>query len=292
MALSLQARAQAYSVEVADPCHAYTWRVWENVTLPDGKILIPGVIAHTTAVVEHSETVAERIMNFAKLVGRERVIAGCATGSSVLTCMPYGLQGLHRLPYPAMLGGHRRAGRGTASLVSCRYAAAPGGDSRRGPAPPGGHHRDSLPSQQYTLAGRFAEAITLLMQAIEQTTASAMAGFQALYCLPLGEARLLAGRFEKALARAHQERGNEAYALRLLGEIAANREPPEGPLAEGYYRQALTLAKSLGMRPVMGHCHLGRAKLSLKLGHRERARAELSAATDLYLAMDMRFWQS
>jgi hypothetical protein len=46
------------------------------------------------------------------------------------------------------------------------------------------------------------------------------------------------------------------------------------------------------MRPVMGHCHLGRGRLSLKPGHRERARAELSAATDLYLAMHMRFWQS
>src|SRR5206468_518083 len=64
----------------APPRHAYEWRVWEDVKLPDGKLLIPGVIAHTTAVVEHPETVTERITNFARLVGRERVIAGVDCG--------------------------------------------------------------------------------------------------------------------------------------------------------------------------------------------------------------------
>jgi 5-methyltetrahydropteroyltriglutamate--homocysteine methyltransferase len=78
--LMLRVKAQAYSVEAATPRHAYEWRVWEDVKLPDGKLLIPGVIAHTTAVVEHPETVAERIVNFAGLVGRERVIAGVDCG--------------------------------------------------------------------------------------------------------------------------------------------------------------------------------------------------------------------
>jgi 5-methyltetrahydropteroyltriglutamate--homocysteine methyltransferase len=78
--LLLRVKAQAYSVEAATPRHAYEWRVWEDVKLPEGKVLIPGVIAHTTAVVEHPETVAERIMNFAKVVGRERVIAGADCG--------------------------------------------------------------------------------------------------------------------------------------------------------------------------------------------------------------------
>jgi 5-methyltetrahydropteroyltriglutamate--homocysteine methyltransferase len=54
--------------------------VWEDVKLPEGKILIPGVIAHTTAVVEHPETIAERIVNFASSIGRERVIAGADCG--------------------------------------------------------------------------------------------------------------------------------------------------------------------------------------------------------------------
>ena len=78
--LLLTVKAQAYSVEAATPRHSYEWRVWEDVKLPDGKILIPGVIAHTTAVVEHPETVAERIMNFAGVAGRERVVAGADCG--------------------------------------------------------------------------------------------------------------------------------------------------------------------------------------------------------------------
>jgi len=78
--LVLRVRAQAYSIEAATPRHSHEWRVWEDIRLPEGKVLIPGVIAHTTAVVEHPETVAERLMNFASLVGRERVIAGADCG--------------------------------------------------------------------------------------------------------------------------------------------------------------------------------------------------------------------
>ena len=78
--LMLTVRAQAYSVEAATPRHSWEWRIWKDVKLPDGKILIPGVIAHTTAVVEHPETIAERIVNFASAVGRERVIAGADCG--------------------------------------------------------------------------------------------------------------------------------------------------------------------------------------------------------------------
>jgi 5-methyltetrahydropteroyltriglutamate--homocysteine methyltransferase len=78
--LVLSVKAQAYSIEAATPRHSHEWRVWEDVKLPEGKILIPGVIAHTTAVVEHPETVAERIMTYARLVGRERVMAGADCG--------------------------------------------------------------------------------------------------------------------------------------------------------------------------------------------------------------------
>ena len=88
----------------------------------------------------------------------------------------------------------------------------------------------------YTLGGRVADAVPLLTQAMEQTTATERVDFQALCRLSLGEAQLLAGRLEEAhalaeralaLAREHQERGHQAYALRLLGDIAARREPPE-----------------------------------------------------------------
>jgi len=78
--LVLRVNAQAYSLEAATPRHSYEWRVWETVKLPTGKVLIPGVIAHTTAVVEHPETIAERITNFARLLGRERVMAGADCG--------------------------------------------------------------------------------------------------------------------------------------------------------------------------------------------------------------------
>ena len=78
----LKVRAGAYSIEAANPRHEHEWRVWEDVKLPEGKILIPGVVAHTTNTVEHPELVAWRITNFARLVGRENVIAGTDCGFS------------------------------------------------------------------------------------------------------------------------------------------------------------------------------------------------------------------
>ncbi len=151
----------------------------------------------------------------------------------------------------------------------------------------------------YTLAGRIADAVPLLTQAMEQTTAMETVGFQTLCRLSLGEAHLLAGRLEEAhalvertlaLARAYQERGHQAYALRLLGEVAAHRDPMEGAQAEAYYRQALTLADELGMRPLQAHGHLGLGKLYMTIGRSDEARAELAAAIALYRAMEMTFW--
>ena len=92
------------------------------------------------------------------------------------------------------------------------------------------------------------------------------------------------------LARTYQERGHEAYALRLLGDIALQRHPPEVAQAEAAYRQALALAEELGMRPLVAHCHLGLGTLSLKLGRLEPARAALSQALELFRAMQMTFW--
>ena len=82
--LMLAVRAGAYSVEASNPRHAHEWRVWEEVKLPPGKVLIPGVIDSTTNFVEHPEVVAQRIEQYAGLVGRENVIAGtdCGFGTS------------------------------------------------------------------------------------------------------------------------------------------------------------------------------------------------------------------
>ncbi len=78
--LMLQVKVGGYAIEMANPRHEHEWRVWETVKLPDGKVLLPGVISHATNVVEHPELVAERIVRLAKLVGRERVIAGTDCG--------------------------------------------------------------------------------------------------------------------------------------------------------------------------------------------------------------------
>lgn len=83
--LILKVDAQAYSIEASNPRHDHEWKVWQNVKLPDGKILIPGVVGHSSDFVEHPELVAERLLKYAGLVGRENVIAGtdCGLGTRV-----------------------------------------------------------------------------------------------------------------------------------------------------------------------------------------------------------------
>jgi 5-methyltetrahydropteroyltriglutamate--homocysteine methyltransferase len=78
--LILQVKAGAYSVEAANPRHEHEWRVWQKVKLPPGKILIPGVVTHHTTTVEHPQVVADRIVRYARIVGRENVIAGTDCG--------------------------------------------------------------------------------------------------------------------------------------------------------------------------------------------------------------------
>jgi 5-methyltetrahydropteroyltriglutamate--homocysteine methyltransferase len=76
----LKVNAGAYSFEAANPRHEHEWRVWEHVRLPEGAVLVPGVITQSTVLVEHPELVAERLVRFAGVVGRERVIAGADCG--------------------------------------------------------------------------------------------------------------------------------------------------------------------------------------------------------------------
>jgi tetratricopeptide (TPR) repeat protein len=151
----------------------------------------------------------------------------------------------------------------------------------------------------YVLCGRVDEAVRLLERVVEQTTSSGRLSGQPPLLFNLGEAQLRAGRLEAARtlavraleqARTHQERGHEAYALRLLGDIAAHRNPPQVEEAQTSYRQALALAEELGMRPLVAHCRLGLGTLYAHTGQREQAHAELAAAIELYRAMDMTFW--
>jgi 5-methyltetrahydropteroyltriglutamate--homocysteine methyltransferase len=78
--LVLQVNAGAYLIEAANVRHEHEWRVWEKVKLPEGKILMPGVVTHHTTTVEHPRLVADRIVRFAKLVGRENVVASTDCG--------------------------------------------------------------------------------------------------------------------------------------------------------------------------------------------------------------------
>jgi 5-methyltetrahydropteroyltriglutamate--homocysteine methyltransferase len=78
--LVVQVRAGAYAIEAANPRHEHEWRVWENAKLPPGRILIPGVITHHLTTVEHPRLVADRIVRYARLVGRENVMAGTDCG--------------------------------------------------------------------------------------------------------------------------------------------------------------------------------------------------------------------
>jgi 5-methyltetrahydropteroyltriglutamate--homocysteine methyltransferase len=85
--LMLQVKAQCYSFEAANVRHEHEWKLWQDVKLPDGKILLPGVVSHSTNLIEHPELVAERIVRFAGAVGRDNVLAGtdCGLGGRVHT---------------------------------------------------------------------------------------------------------------------------------------------------------------------------------------------------------------
>jgi tetratricopeptide (TPR) repeat protein len=137
-----------------------------------------------------------------------------------------------------------------------------------------------------------------LEETIEYGAAVHLYSQHSLTVVYLGEALLLAGRDREALeratealelARSRNERGYQAYALRLLGDIRARAEPPDGR-AEASYREALRLADDLGMRPLAAHCHLGLGTLHRRTGQREHAREHLATATTLYRELGLTLW--
>jgi len=114
----------------------------------------------------------------------------------------------------------------------------------------------------------------------------------------LAEAYLLVGRIENAsstarqavrLAHENEERGHEAYAMYMLGEIAA-REPVSIAVAETSYRRGLALADELSMRLLVAHCHLGLGKLYRRTGERDQAHEHIMTATTMYREMGMTYW--
>jgi tetratricopeptide (TPR) repeat protein len=157
----------------------------------------------------------------------------------------------------------------------------------------------SFLAHAYTLAGRVAEALPLFEESLEQAAAVKFLPCNSLWIGWWGEAAMLAGRLENAMlhasracdiSRAQKEQGYEAYALRLLGKIAAHGHPPDVEQAETHYQQALARADALGMRPLQAHCHFDLGILYGKTEQAIEARAELSTAIEMYRDMEMTFW--
>jgi hypothetical protein len=143
------------------------------------------------------------------------------------------------------------------------------------------------------------EALPLFEQSLDMAAAIKFLPCNSIWVVWWGEAHLRQGRVDEAtdravraleLARAQREPAYEAYALHLLGEIAARRDPPAPKTAESRYREAMAKAEGLGMRPLIAHCHLGLGKLTRRAGDAVRAREHLGTATAMYREMDMSYW--
>jgi tetratricopeptide (TPR) repeat protein len=152
----------------------------------------------------------------------------------------------------------------------------------------------------YTRAGRVDAGLVLVEQGVEQEVTRGRPQSLPLVVTQLSEAYLLAGHLEEArqraaqavaLTRQYQFRGQQAWALRLLGESTARQASPEVASAAVHYRQALALAEELGMRPLQAHCHRGLGTLYATIGQQEQARTALSTAIAMYQSMDMTFWR-
>ena len=151
----------------------------------------------------------------------------------------------------------------------------------------------------YALLGRLGDALSLLEAAVERATASRLVAGHALRLAWQAEAYLRSGQRERAagvaaralqLAQTHGEQGSQAHVLRALGDVATAQEPAAPARAEVAYRDALTLADRLGMRPLAARCRLALGELALRAGRRAQARDDLDAARSMLREMDMRLW--
>ena len=107
--LILRIRAGAYSFEAANPRHEHEYELWESAKLPDGKVLIPGMVAVSTTVIEHADLVKQRILRFAKLVGKENVIASADCGFGTVAGAPDPHPAVAWAKLDALVEGARRA---------------------------------------------------------------------------------------------------------------------------------------------------------------------------------------
>jgi class 3 adenylate cyclase/tetratricopeptide (TPR) repeat protein len=151
----------------------------------------------------------------------------------------------------------------------------------------------------YALDGRIKEGLTLLEEAVQQTEALGMMFCHTISLTLIGEAFLMSGRINDAikagqraleLCRKYSCRGYEGWALRLLGEIFSHEKGYGFQTAENYYREAMALAKELGMRPLMAHCHLGLGRVYRLAEKIEQAKLHLVEATRMFRDMEMPLW--
>ena len=148
----------------------------------------------------------------------------------------------------------------------------------------------------YLLTSRVDEALPLLEHSVNE---SAPGTRDQLHRCWLSEAYLFTSQWDRGievaqhaldLSRNNKERGNEAYALRLLGEVAAQKDFPDPRAAEDDYRQALTLAEELGMRPLIARCHVGLGRLYRCEGERKKAEEHLTTGVSMMREMEMGLW--
>lgn len=151
----------------------------------------------------------------------------------------------------------------------------------------------------YAHSGRVKEGITLLQQAVSDYQSMGLGLFRSLVGVQLGEALFLAGRAEEAmtategalaLARERDERGFEAHALRLLGEITAHPGLSQAETARGHFEAAQAIAETLGMRPLLAHCQFGLGRLCRLEGRQREAREHVGAAVTSYHELGMHRW--
>jgi tetratricopeptide (TPR) repeat protein len=156
----------------------------------------------------------------------------------------------------------------------------------------------SLLGAAYAMAGRHSDSVALLDRAATHIDA-AEGGSESRLAPPLAEGYLCVGRFdqatrlvERALAasRKRKERGYEAQALRLLGEVALHGGRDDDHRAEARFRESRTLANALGMRPLAVRCDLGLGKVYRRMGKRAASRAELDTAVEMLRALEMNYW--
>ena len=157
----------------------------------------------------------------------------------------------------------------------------------------------SLLGLAYVYSGRVDEGIELLDQGVALSESLGVNAYRALWTAQLAEGLLAGGRRERArevaeqaldLALTHKERGHQAWALYLLGEIGAGGDASEAVRAESAYDQAIALADELGMRPLLARARLGVGRLQVVRGDRARAEDHLMTATLLFREMDVHWW--